>query len=266
MNSSRPFIIAANWKMHKSPREAVDFFEEFVPLVNSENLRRNISGQHAREIIFFIPAIGLYASAPLLRGTGIGWGAQNIFYEAKGAFTGENSPEVVKEIGATHTLVGHSERRSIFHESDSDTAKKVRSLQAVGLTPILCVGESLSERESGRVSEVIVRQLRAGLSLANLKASIVIAYEPIWAIGSGQVPSLEQINEAHGLLRAALKSIGDQAFAERTAILYGGSVKPVNSVDIGSQSEVDGFLVGGASLEVAPFLSLCQSTKVKVFV
>lgn len=249
----RPFVVAANWKMHKSPREASEFFKGFVPKAGSK--------QTGREIVFFVPALDLMVASEELRGTGIAWGAQNCYFEMKGAFTGETSPQMLADIGAPYCLVGHSERRSIFHETDEETGKKVKALQQVGVTPMLCVGETLSERESNRTAEVIVRQLRAGLAGRDVSKPITIAYEPVWAIGTGKVATPEQANEAHAVLRAAMIEIGGTDFANKTPILYGGSVKPENSAEIARQKEVDGFLVGGASLEVASFLALCQTVK-----
>lgn len=257
----RAFVIAANWKMHKSPREAAEFLKSFIPKLEASAAMKDAA---ARKVIFFVPAIDLNVVAEALKPTKIGWGAQNSHYELKGAFTGENSPAVLAEIGAPYVLVGHSERRAIFHESDVETAKKVKTLQSVGITPMLCVGESLTERESNSTSEVIVRQLRAGLSERDSAKSFMIAYEPVWAIGTGKVATPEQANEAHSVLRKALREIGGSALADATPILYGGSVKPDNCAEIAKQSEIDGFLVGGASLEVDSFLALCQTQKAKV--
>lgn len=250
----RPFVVAANWKMHKSPREAVDFFKNFLPKVEGR-----ISNE--REIVFFVPAVDLWVTEQALRGSGIGWGAQNSYFESKGAFTGENSPAVLAEIGAGFCLVGHSERRALFHETDDETGKKVKVLQGQGLTPMLCVGETLDEREAGRTADVIVRQLQAGLQSRDPQKKVMIAYEPVWAIGTGKVATPAQADEAHAVLRRALVEIGDADFANSTPIVYGGSVKPENAQEIAHQKEVDGFLVGGASLEVASFLSLCLVEK-----
>lgn len=246
---SRSFVVAANWKMNKSPREAVEYFKNFLP--KAEKAAR------AKTLIFFVPAIDLWVTEQALRGSPVKWGAQNCYFETKGAFTGENSPAVLAEIGAPFTLVGHSERRALFHETDEETGKKVRALQGVGITPMLCVGESLSERESGRTNEVIIRQLRAGLAMRDVSKPVMIAYEPVWAIGTGKVATPDQAGEAHAVLRGALREIGGALLAENTPILYGGSVKPDNAGAIREQKEVDGFLVGGASLEIDSFLALC---------
>ena len=236
--------------MNKSPREAEAYLRDYIG--------RASTLPSGKEIIFFIPAVDLWLATQTLNDPRFFYGAQNCHYERQGAFTGETSPAVLAEIGVTQCLVGHSERRALFHESDSDTARKVASLQASGLTPMLCVGESLAEREANRTGEVIVRQLRAGLSERLLSAPVKIAYEPVWAIGTGRVATPEQAGQAHDILRRALTDIGGQEFAATTPILYGGSVKPDNAAAIAGEREVDGFLVGGASLEVESFVKLCQ--------
>jgi len=245
----RPFIVAANWKMHKSPREAVEFLKDIRP--------RLAELPAMREVIFFVPAVDLWVTQEALQRSNLKFGGQNCFYEMKGAFTGENSPAVLAEIGATYCLVGHSERRTLFHETDEDTARKVKALHAVGITPMLCVGETLEEREKGITSDVIVRQLREGFKDRDSSRPVTVAYEPVWAIGTGKVATPEQAGEAHAVLRKALAEIGGDEFAAKTPILYGGSVKPENAEAIARQEEVDGFLVGGASLEVSTFLPLC---------
>jgi triosephosphate isomerase len=249
----RAFVVAANWKMHKNPAETTAFFSEFLPKVAAKPA--------GREVVFFVPSIDLTTAEQSLRGSGLKWGAQNCYFEMKGAFTGENSPQTLADIKSTHCLVGHSERRSFFHETDEETGKKVKALQAVGITPMLCVGETLPEREGGKTNDVIVRQLKAGLALRDPAKPLTIAYEPVWAIGTGKVATPEQANEAHAVLRKALVEIGGAGLAEVTPILYGGSVKPDNAKEIASKPEIDGFLVGGASLEVASFLSLCLVVK-----
>jgi triosephosphate isomerase len=262
----RAFVVAANWKMHKNPVETAAFFSEFLPkYAAAESAGKAIggaaSGGAKNEIVFFVPAVDLTTAGLALKGHDIKWGAQNCHFEMKGAFTGETSPQMLADIKATHCLVGHSERRTLFHEADDETAKKVKALQAVGLTPMLCVGETLPDRESGKTNDVIVRQLKAGLALRDPSKPVIIAYEPVWAIGTGKVASPEQAGEAHAVLRRALVEIGGEGLAQNTPILYGGSVKPDNAKEIAAQKEVDGFLVGGASLEVSSFLALCMAQK-----
>lgn len=253
MSQNRPFVVAANWKMNKSPREASEYFQTFLPKLGAVPA--------GREILFFVPAIDIWVTREALKNSPLRWGAQNCYFEPKGAFTGENSPAVLAEIGANGCLVGHSERRALFHETDTEMGRKVKALQQVGVTPMLCVGETLAEREAVRTNDVIVRQLRAGLNERDPKKPVVIAYEPVWAIGTGKVASPAQANEAHMTLRRALTEIGGETLAEQTPIVYGGSVKPDNADEIAKQSEVDGFLVGGASLEVDSFLALCRAKK-----
>jgi triosephosphate isomerase (TIM) len=248
---SRRFIVAANWKMNKSPDEAVTYLQSFLKSYAEQ------AGNGEREVVFFVPAIDLWVTKTTLQNSAIRWGAQNCYFEKKGAFTGENSPEVLASIGASYVLVGHSERRALFHESDTDTGNKVKILQQLGMTPMLCVGESLADREAGKTNEVILRQLRTGLQGFDEKRSLVIAYEPVWAIGTGKVATPEQANDAHQVLRKGLSEIGGEKFASSISILYGGSVKADNAKELASQPEIDGFLVGGASLEVASFLPLC---------
>lgn len=254
----RSFTIAANWKMHKSPRETREFFSGFLPKLEHSGMARDPA---FRKIIFFVPIIDLVCAAEMLKGTHVGWGAQNAHYETKGAFTGENSPAVLAELATPYVLVGHSERRALFGETDADTCKKVKTLHALGITPMLCVGETLDEREAHVTNDVITRQLEAGLRERDHTKRVIVAYEPVWAIGTGKVATPEQANEAHAVLRRALHKIGGAALADATPILYGGSVKPENSAQIAQQPEIDGFLVGGASLEVDSFLALCQTPK-----
>ena len=254
----RPFTIAANWKMYKSPREATEFFEKFIPKLEISGIARDPA---FRKVIFFVPTLDLAIACEKLRGTHVGLGAQNAHFETQGAFTGENSPAVLAELKVPYVLVGHSERRALFGETDIDTGKKVRALHSVGIIPMLCVGETLQERDAHRTSDVIIRQLEAGLKDRDTTKRLIVAYEPVWAIGTGKVATPEQAGEAHAVLRKALKGIGGAALADSTPILYGGSVKPENCIAIAKQLEIDGFLVGGASLEVDSFLALCQTPK-----
>ncbi len=247
----RSFVVAANWKMYKSPNEAVAYLKEFLP--KAQNVKS--------KVIIFVPAIDLWVVQQLLRGTPIGWGAQNCHFEKQGAFTGENSPQVLAEILTPYTLVGHSERRSLFGETDETIAKKIKALHEVGIEPMLCVGETLQEREAGKTESVIRRQLKAGLELRNPEKPFIVAYEPVWAIGTGRVASPEQANDAHVILRNELEKIGGTQLADKTPILYGGSVKPENSNEIVRQKEIDGFLVGGASLQVESFLALARTQR-----
>ncbi len=244
--------------MHKSPAETGAFFEAFLPKLEASGIAKDPA---FRKVLFFVPALDLYVAQKLVKGSHVCVGAQNVYWETKGAFTGENSPAVLAELATPYALVGHSERRALFGETDDQTAKKVKALHAVGITPMLCVGETLEEREGGRTNEVIVRQLQAGLAERDATKRIIVAYEPVWAIGTGKVATPDQAGEAHAVLRKALATLGSAALADATPILYGGSVKPENSAEIARQKDIDGFLVGGASLEVDSFLALCQTAK-----
>ncbi len=232
-------ICAGNWKMYKSPAEAETFFAALLP-----ELKSAVSA----EVLFFPPALVCETVARKTKGTSVKWGIQNSYLEGKGAFTGENSAEVAKEMGAAYVLVGHSERRKIFAEDDKLLGKKMAFVHSLNLVPMLCVGEDLSEREAGKTNEVILRQLDQGLSLADLSKPFVIAYEPVWAIGTGKVATPAQAEEAHFVLRERLGKLGPQ-----TRILYGGSVKPDNAPVLAQQENIDGFLIGGASLDAKSF-------------
>ncbi len=242
----RKKICAGNWKMYKTSAEAGEFFDSILA-----SLKEKPNGA---EVLIFPSALVCESVAKSVQGSAIQWGIQNSYFEAKGAFTGENSAEVAKSMGATYVLVGHSERRKIFGEVDSFLAKKVAYVQSLGLTPMLCVGEDLSEREAGKTNDVILRQLDEGLKSADTKKPFVIAYEPVWAIGTGKVATPEQAEEAHVTLRERLGGLG-----ESTRILYGGSVKPDNAGELASKKNIDGFLIGGASLEAKSFLQILSS-------
>ncbi|HMN67212.1 MAG TPA: triose-phosphate isomerase [Bdellovibrionales bacterium] len=239
------FYCAGNWKMNKSPAEA----REFVA-----SLKSQLDNGEAERLVVIPPALCAAEVARGVAGSGVRWGGQNSYSEVSGAFTGENSPAVLKAMGASFCLVGHSERRQIFGETDKMMAAKVSALQGQGMTPILCVGETLAERESDKTSEVILRQLREGLSTADKAKDLWIAYEPVWAIGTGKVATPEQVTEAHTILRGVLKEWG----AGHAPILYGGSVKPDNAGALAKLPNVDGFLIGGASLKVDDFLKILR--------
>ena len=251
----RKFVIAANWKMHKSPSETTAYFNAFLPKLDDSGAAKDPA---FRKVIFFVPAIDLITASQSLRGTNVGWGAQNCHFEMKGAFTGENSPQVLAELATPFALVGHSERRAIFHETEAETAKKVKALHQVGMTPMLCVGESLAEREAGQTNNVIIRQLTTGLSERDSTKPIIVAYEPVWAIGTGEVATAEDAQEVCQALRTTLAARAGGETADGTRILYGGSVKADNVVAIMAQPDVDGALVGGASLDADEFAKIVR--------
>jgi triosephosphate isomerase len=252
MHALRRPVFAANWKMNLGPTEARAFVAAFTA---------RWTPQPDRSVIFFPPAISIAAVKHALGNrTDIAVGVQNIWTEDKGAFTGEISAPMATDAGAVYALVGHSERRHIFGETDEQTAKKCVAAARSGLTPILCVGELLSEREQGSTNDVVLRQLRAGLAglSPDVIASMAIAYEPVWAIGTGKTATPRDASDVHAIIRGALVELAGDA-ANETPILYGGSVNPANCVSLVSAGYVDGLLVGGASLDVEGWAAICRS-------
>jgi triosephosphate isomerase len=240
MSRARTLIFAGNWKMHLGPGAARAFLDRFLPQYRPSA---------DREVWFFAPAVSVAAVAAAVSGRErVRVGIQNVHWEPKGAFTGETSVAMAAEAGATTALVGHSERRHVFGETDRETGLKVRALLAGGLIPMLCVGETLEEREAGRTLEVVRRQLAVlqGLSPAEL-ARVRVAYEPVWAIGTGRNATPADAAEVHRAIRADLARLGGPA--SEMPVLYGGSVKPDNASQLVAQDDIDGLLVGGASLD-----------------
>lgn len=241
-------IFAANWKLFKTPKETREFFAQWGEAFQ-------VSGKN--EVVFFPSAICLEAASTSIQKLGakysLSFGVQNAYTQASGAFTGENSVAVVKELGAKYVLIGHSERRQLFGEKNELLADKVAFTQSQGLVPMLCIGETLQEREANQTKDVLKTQLTLGLAKADKTKSLVVAYEPVWAIGTGKVASPEQVQETHKDVFEILKGLGFTA-----PILYGGSVKPDNAGGLAALPHVDGFLVGGASLEVASFQTICS--------
>lgn len=250
------FIVAGNWKMNKGPLETKEFFNEFFKLNLPSDIRT----------LFFVPALvaettsHLFQQMDSIAEKNSHWGLENIYFEASGAFTGENSPQVAKQMGAGFTLVGHSERRSLFGESDHETNMKVKSAIMNGLSPMLCIGETLEERKSDKTLEVLKRQLFEGLKEVKIQNELHVAYEPVWAIGTGEVATTEQVSQAHQFIRKTLKEIFPDQEA-KINILYGGSVKPENAAELSQADQVSGFLVGGASLQTNSFFKIIQAVK-----
>jgi triosephosphate isomerase len=244
-------IFAANWKLNKNPQQTRDYFS---------SLRQKASAlsqiQAELQLVFFPPATNLEATSESVLSfewpKPVCFGAQNCYFEAQGAFTGEVSAQTLLDLKGSHVLLGHSERRTLFIEKDQMIAKKIGHVQKLGLTPMLCIGETLSERDAGQVEETLVRQLTLGLEHAKNDGPVVIAYEPVWAIGTGRVAEPQQVVEAHAIIRNKLLNLGFKA----CSILYGGSVKPDNAKSLIRLPEVDGFLIGGASLEVNSMLNI----------
>ena len=249
---ARQPIFAANWKMNAGPTEARAFMRTFLA---------RYARSPDRRVIFFPPALSLAAVRDALRDRpDIATGVQNIHWEAKGAFTGEISAAIAKDAGATHVLVGHSERRQVFGETDEQSGRKCVAAHAAGLVPVLCVGEKLEERERGATETVVLRQLRAGLrdlSGAQVGGSL-IAYEPVWAIGTGRTATSADASTVHAAIRRALKEIaGDDG--DRVSVLYGGSVNAQNVRALLDAPGVDGVLVGGASLDAEQWATIVRA-------
>lgn len=246
-------VIAGNWKMHKGPSQTREFFSRFIEL-------REATAD--RTILFFPPAVSLAAAVEALAGRpDLLLGVQNIHWEREGAFTGEISPGMARDAGARFALIGHSERRHLFGETNEEVGRKVAAAFEAGLTPVVCVGETLEEREAGRLEEVILGQLDAAIEgiAPELVAQMILAYEPVWAIGTGVNATPEDAADAHGRLRRRLaERIGDDRAAE-VPILYGGSVKPNNAQALLAAPDVDGLLVGGASLDPESFAAITRS-------
>jgi triosephosphate isomerase len=238
----RKKLIAANWKMYKTPVEAQAFVRDFLPL---------IAGHTRDEMTLCAPFVCLPAVVEAVRGTALGVGAQDMFWEKEGAYTGEVSAGMLTAVGCTHVILGHSERRQYFGETDDTIGRKLERALEAGLVPIVCVGEVSEEREAGLTGEVLRRQCsRAFRGISGKKATkLVVAYEPVWAIGTGKTATPKMAADAHGVIRhEAAKSLG-QEVASGLRILYGGSVKPENATALMSEVEIDGALVGGASLD-----------------
>jgi triosephosphate isomerase len=241
--------MAGNWKMYKTPAETAAFFEKFRPVAGNP--------PHC-EVVICPPFTNLAAAVEAAQGTAIRIGAQNIGWAKEGAFTGEISGPMIQATGATHAIVGHSERRQYFGETDDTVLKRTKAALEFGLTPIVCVGERLEEREAGRTEAVLTVQFQNGIAGLTQQEfdRIVLAYEPVWAIGTGKTATPEMAADAHRVIRAQVRSKFGKAAGDATRILYGGSVKPDNVKSLMAQPEIDGVLVGGASLDPASFASI----------
>lgn len=248
---SRKRLIAANWKMYKTPAEAQAFVTAFLPLV---------AGHTRDEIALFPSPVLLPTVVAAARGSNVAVGCQNMHFAEEGAYTGETSAGQILAVGGTHTLIGHSERRQYFAETDEIVNKKLHTALKHGLVPVVCIGEVLAEREAGKTAEVLKTQVNgafAGIT-PDAAAPIVIAYEPVWAIGTGKTATPEMAAEAHAIIRSQVAALLGMEAGASMRILYGGSVKPDNASALCSQEEIDGALVGGASLKPDSFTAIVK--------
>jgi len=243
-------LIAGNWKMNTTLREATELVSEMRPLLDQiDNIDKVICP----------PFISLAAVRELIRGSSIKLGAQNVYFEEKGAYTGEISPLMLADL-CEFVIIGHSERRQYFNETGEMVNKKILAAMRIGLKPILCIGERLEENEAGRTEEIVTEQLRSSLAGIDYPRSLVIAYEPVWAIGTGKAATGEQANETIGFIRGKITKLYSNEIAHDMRILYGGSVTADNIAEFVQQPEIDGALVGGASLKATEFVSIVEQT------
>ncbi|MGH9628339.1 MAG: triose-phosphate isomerase [Bryobacteraceae bacterium] len=244
----RKTLIAGNWKMYKNAAETAEFFAKFLPLIKDSD----------REIAICPPFVNVPAAVEAAKGSRAGIGGQNLHWAKEGAFTGEISGPMLKSAGCEWVIIGHSERRQYFGETDDTVLKRTVAALEAGLKPIVCVGERLEEREAGKTEAVLLAQFEGGIAGLSREqfAKIVIAYEPVWAIGTGKTASPEMAGEAHGIIRDQVRAKYGAGAAAAVRILYGGSVKPDNIKGLKAQEDIDGALVGGASLDPAGFASI----------
>lgn len=245
-------VIAGNWKLFKTAPEAVELINGLKPLIKAKQ---------GVEVVVAPVFTVLDRVRTVIAGSGIALAAQDCFWEEEGAFTGEISPKMLLDAGCSHVIIGHSERRQYFGESDATVNRKIHSSLSAGLTVIFCIGETLAEREEGRTFAVLHDQLTGGLKgvTADAMKHVIIAYEPVWAIGTGKTASDAQAQEAHGVIRGEVSALYGASVADRVRILYGGSVKPENIDGLIAQPDIDGALVGGASLKAESFAALVNA-------
>jgi triosephosphate isomerase len=242
-------VIAGNWKMYKTARQAAETIRSLADLVK---------GVQGVEVVICPPFTALAAAVEAAKGSPVAIGAQDCYWEKEGAFTGQVAVPMIADLGCSHCIVGHSERRQFFGETDATVDKKIKAVLANGLNCIACVGETLAEREAGQTFAVLERQVRNGLSRHLTSARLVIAYEPVWAIGTGKTATPVQAQEAHAFIRQVVAEAASPEAAQAVRILYGGSVKPDNIATLMAQPDVDGGLVGGASLDAASFAKIVR--------
>ncbi|HLV86074.1 MAG TPA: triose-phosphate isomerase [Candidatus Sulfotelmatobacter sp.] len=247
----RKKVMAANWKMYKNPEETLAYFRDFLPLV---------AGHDRDEIVVCPPYTDVSTAIEAAKGSNVSIGVQNVHWKADGAYTGEISAPMLLCLGVTHVIIGHSERRQYFGETDDTVNLRLKTALESGLTPICCVGEVLEEREAGATDDVLRRQCTRAFHAISAKkaARLIVAYEPVWAIGTGKTATPEIAAEAHAVIRKEAVAIFGDEFAAKLRILYGGSVKPDNASALMAQEEIDGALVGGASLDPKSFAAIVK--------
>ena len=245
---ARKKIIAGNWKMNKTPSEAVALVKELTPLVKNDDV----------DVVFCVPAIDIIPAMEAAKGTNINIGAENMYFEESGAYTGEIAPNMLVDAGVKYVVLGHSERREYFAETDETVNKKVLKAFEHGITPIICCGESLTQRKQGIYIDWIRMQIKIAFQdvTADQAKKAVIAYEPIWAIGTGVTATSDQAEEVHAFIRSFLAEKYGETVANDTTILYGGSCKPSNAPELFAKPNIDGGLIGGASLKAADFMGI----------
>lgn len=252
--SKKSLLIAGNWKMHKTPDESVAEAEKLVSMLDDSDFENT-------EVMIAPTYTALYPVGKALKNTKVSLGAQDLFYEEQGAYTGEISPAMIKACDCKYVIIGHSERRQYFEESDEIINKKISAAISAGLVPVFCIGETKTERNENKTLKVLDKQVQNGLKAISVSGGneLVIAYEPVWAIGTGETASPEQVDEAHKNIRMIIEKIYNKNVAEQIKILYGGSVKPGNAKELMSLNNVDGALVGGASLKAEDFTGIIKA-------
>jgi len=247
----RKKMVAGNWKMNRTVADARQL---------AESIRVELGECRDVDVVLCPPFTALAAVCGVIDNTTIKLGAQNMHWESHGAYTGEVSASMLRDLYCHYVILGHSERRTYFHETDATVNRKVKAAMAATLVPIFCVGETLAERDAGRTSDVVLSQVRQGLDGVELKnGNLIVAYEPVWAIGTGRTASPEQAEEVHALIRGALAGLSSADVAASTRILYGGSMKPDNAVALMQQEDIDGGLIGGAALEARSFVDIVKA-------
>ena len=247
----RKKIVAGNWKMNKTASEAAALID---------GIKKEVVDVTKVDVVVCPPFTNLQVAAAACAGSNVKLGAQNVHWEASGAYTGEISAAMLKDLGVEYVIIGHSERRQYFGETDATVNARTKAALAAGLIPIVCVGETLAERDAGNMETVVVRQTKAGLDgLGGDLAKVVIAYEPVWAIGTGRTASPAQAQEVHALIRRTLAEIADGDLANTIRIQYGGSMKPENAKELMSQPDIDGGLIGGAALKADSFAAIVKA-------